>query len=79
MALGCFSVVSPGAKEPQLSQFYGSLEQNVCDACAHGSQRDKRTKWLSSTPGVFHDMALDCPGDHVHASWQAQLVEISHR
>ena len=50
-------------------QWYSGLESVYFDACMHGSLRDKRTKLLAST-GLFSTLALDCTGNHKHASWQ---------
>lgn len=52
----------------QLIQWYSELECVTFDACAHGSNRDKRTKLLA-THGVFSDLEQDCPSNHQHASW----------
>ena len=49
--------------------WFSSLESVYFDACAHGSSRDKRTKLLA-TAGLFTSLSVDCPGNHVHASWQ---------
>ena len=50
-------------------QWFSKLEAVYFDACAHGSSRDKRTKLLA-TSDLFSTLAIDCPGDHKHASWQ---------
>ena len=49
--------------------WFSGLESVYFDACAHGSSRDKRTKLLA-TAGLFTSLSVDCPGNHVHASWQ---------
>ena len=51
-----------------LVEWYAGLECVMFDACAHGSDRDKRTKLLA-TPTVFSDLEQYCSGDHQHASW----------
>ena len=51
-----------------LIEWYANLECVMFDACAHGSDRDKRTKLLA-TPDVFSELEQYCPGDHQHASW----------
>ena len=51
-----------------LIEWYAGLECVMFDACAHGSDRDKRTKLLA-TPDVFSELEQYCPGDHQHASW----------
>ena len=56
------------SKNPQLIQYYASLEHVVFAACAHGSSREKYTKLLA-TPGLFDTLAAACPGDHVRSSW----------
>lgn len=58
----------------QLIQWYSDLECVTFDACAHGSDRDKRTKLLT-TPGFFSDLEQYCPGDHQHASWTPFQVD----
>ena len=50
-----------------LIDWYSNLECVTFDACAHGSDRDKRTKLLA-TPGVFSDLEQYCPKNHQHAS-----------
>ena len=50
-------------------QWFSKLEAVYFDACAHGSSRDKRTKLLA-TSDLFSTLAIDCSGDHKHASWQ---------
>ena len=54
---------------PKFVEWYAQLESVYFDACAHGSNRDKRTKLLA-TENLFSNLAQDCPGDHTHASWQ---------
>ena len=51
-----------------LIEWYSALECVMFDACAHGSDRDKRTKLLA-TPTVFSDLEQYCSQDHQHASW----------
>ena len=41
-----------------LISWYGRLESVYFDACAHGSSRDKRTKFLATT-GLFTELALE--------------------
>ena len=56
-----------------LIDWYSNLECVTFDACAHGSDRDKRTKLLA-TPGVFSDLEQYCPKNHQHASWAPYKV-----
>ena len=60
--------------EQAFIRWYAGLESTYFDACAHGSSRDKRTKLLH-TPNLFTALAQNCPGDHVHASWQPYKTE----
>eukprot|EP00435_Cladocopium_sp_Y103_P021325 s1919_g5.t1 len=61
-------------EHPAFIAWYSQLESVYFDACAHGSSRDKRTKLLA-TPGLFTDLAQNCPGDHRHSSWQPYRSE----
>lgn len=58
-----------------LISWFGQLESVYFDGCAHGSSRDKRTKLLA-TPSLFASLALDCPKNHTHASWQPYKYEL---
>ena len=58
--------------DPKLVTFFQSLSHVVFDACMHGGDRDKRTKFLCS-PGLFEPLAVDCDNKHTHASWVPRL------
>lgn len=54
--------------KPHVQAYAAELEHVVFDQCMHGSDRDKRTKLLSS-PSLFSQLAIDCDNSHEHASW----------
>ena len=60
--------------KPDFISWFANLESVYFDACAHGSERDKRTKLLA-TPGLFTELEACCPQNHVHASWQPFRTE----
>ena len=60
--------------KPDFIAWFANLESVYFDACAHGSERDKRTKLLA-TPGLFTELEACCPQNHVHASWQPFRTE----
>ena len=47
------------------ASFYNQLVPVTFHACCHGSQRKKRTTWLS-TPHVFEPLRAECQEDHEH-------------
>ena len=61
-------------QKPDLISRFANLESVSFDACAHGSERDKRTKLLA-TPGLFTELEACCPKNHAHASWQPYRTE----
>jgi len=60
--------------KPDFISWFANLESVYFDACAHGSERDQRTKLLA-TPGLFTELEACCPQNHVHASWQPFRTE----
>ena len=48
--------------------WYFSLEATMCDACMHGSLRNKSTTFLG-TAGVFESLGVRCDGSHTRVPW----------
>ena len=62
------AVLALVSQHPWLRDLWGSMEDNVSQACMYGSDCDKWTT-IKATKGLYTDICKTCDKSHKHRSW----------